>query len=59
LLHLPVPGQARDRLLDSVDKSTPYLGRPGRWGTGGDYDATWQIVDNVPRQELLAEIEIR
>jgi predicted transcriptional regulator of viral defense system len=58
LLHVPVPEQARDLLLGAVDKSTPYLGRPGQWGTGGDYDATWRIVDNVPRQELLAEIEM-
>lgn len=59
LLGLPVPEEARDRLLAAVGKSTPYLGRPRRWGTGGEYDATWRIVDNVPRQELLAEIEIR
>jgi hypothetical protein len=30
----------------------------GQWGTGGDYDVTRQIVDNVPRRELLAEIEV-
>ncbi|MFZ5915460.1 MAG: type IV toxin-antitoxin system AbiEi family antitoxin domain-containing protein [Chloroflexota bacterium] len=59
LLHLPLPAQTRDRLLAGVGKSTPYLGRPGQWGTGGTYDATWRIVDNVPRQELLAEIEVR
>jgi len=58
LLHLPLETPARDRLLAGVGKSTPYLGRPGRWGTGGEYDATWRIVDNVPRQELLAEIEV-
>jgi len=59
LLHLPWEAPARDRLLSGVGQSTPYLGRPSRWGTGGDYDATWHIVDNVPRQELLAEIEVR
>ena len=58
LLHLPLETPARDRLLDGLGKSTPYLGRSGRWGTGGEYDATWRIVDNVPRQELLAEIEV-
>jgi predicted transcriptional regulator of viral defense system len=57
-LGLPAGGEVRDRLLAAVGKSTPYLGRPGTWGTGGDYDATWRIVDNVPRQELLAEIEV-
>ena len=59
LLQLPVPSQARDRLLAGIRKSTCYLGRPGQWGTGGEYTPTWQIVDNVPRQELRAEIEIR
>lgn len=57
-LQIPLERPVRDRLLARVGKSTPYLGRPGRWGTGGDYDATWCIVDNVPRQELLAEIEV-
>jgi predicted transcriptional regulator of viral defense system len=59
LLRLPVTEPARDLLLAGIGKSTPYLGRPGKWGTGGEYDATWRIVDNVPRQELLAEIEVR
>jgi len=59
LLPLPVAEQARDLLVAGIGKSTPYLGRPGQWGTGGAYNATWRIVDNVPRQELLAEIEVR
>jgi predicted transcriptional regulator of viral defense system len=59
LLALPVPEKARDLLLAGTGRSTPYLGRPGHWGTGGEYDSTWRIVDNVPRQELLAEIEVR
>jgi len=59
LLRLPVPAPARDRLSAGVGKSTPYLGRPGQWGTGGEYDPIWRIVNNVPRQELLAEIEVR
>jgi len=29
---------ARARLLAAISKSTPYLGRPGQWGTGGKYD---------------------
>ena len=57
-LDLPLDGAARERLLSYVGKSTPYLGRPARWDTGGNYDATWRIVDNVPRQELLAEIQV-
>jgi len=56
----PVHGSFSDKLLRTgIGKSTPYLGRPGKWGTGGKYDSTWRIVDNVPRHELLAEIEVR
>ncbi len=59
LLQLPLEESAQTRLLDAIGKSTPYLGRPSQWGTGGEYDATWRIVDNVPSQELMAEIEVR
>ncbi|MBU0512223.1 MAG: hypothetical protein KKD28_08255 [Chloroflexi bacterium] len=57
-LDIPLETTAQDRLLANIGKSTPYLGRTGQWGTGGNYDATWHIVDNVPRRELLAEIEV-
>jgi predicted transcriptional regulator of viral defense system len=58
LLDVPLGSSARDRLLKGVGKSTPYLGRTSQWGTGGDYDATWRVVDNIPRRELLAEIAV-
>ena len=58
-LQLPMGMPARELLLAGVGRSTPYLGRRGRWGTGGAYDAVWRIVDNIPRRELLAEIEVR
>jgi predicted transcriptional regulator of viral defense system len=58
LLDVRLGTGVRDQFLAGVGKSTSYLGRTGEWGTGGDYDATWRIVDNVPRRELLAEIEI-
>jgi predicted transcriptional regulator of viral defense system len=58
LLNLPFAKSDRDRILAAAGKSTPYLGRPGHWGTGGKYDATWRIVDNLPHHELLAEIEV-
>lgn len=57
-LQLSLGEAVRTRLLDAVGKSTPYLGRRSRWGIGGDYDATWHIVDNVPRRVLLSEIEV-
>lgn len=58
LLQLPLDTASRDRLLSAVQKSTAYLGRPSRWGTGGEYNATWRIVDNVPRRELTAGTEV-
>lgn len=59
LLDIPVSAEARDRMLSGVGSGTRYLGRRRRWGTGGEYDAAWRIVDNVPRDELLAEIGLR
>ena len=58
LLQLPLDVPTRDSLLSAVGQSTAYLGRPGHWGTGGSYDAEWRIVDNVPRREVLAEVEV-
>ena len=58
LLDIRLQPELRERLLARVGKSTSYLGRTSRWGTGGDYDATWRVVDNVPRRELLAEVEV-
>ncbi len=58
-LGLALGQEARNRIQAGVGKSTCYLGRRGQWGTGGVYDTTWQIVDNVPRHELLAEIVVR
>jgi predicted transcriptional regulator of viral defense system len=58
LLDVRMEPDVRGRLLAGVGKSTTYLGRTSRWGTGGDYDANWRIVDNVPRRELLAEVKV-
>ncbi|MBC8508190.1 MAG: hypothetical protein H8D34_25295 [Chloroflexi bacterium] len=58
LLDISLETTIRDRLLASIGKSTPYLGRISLWGTGGDYDAVWHVMDNVPRRELLAEVEV-
>lgn len=58
-LDLPLDASARQTLLAQVGKATTYLGQLEQWKIGGDYNATWQIVDNIPRHELLAEIEVR
>jgi predicted transcriptional regulator of viral defense system len=58
VLDVRLDSDARRSLLAGFDRGKTYLGRTSRWGTGGDYDATWRVVDNVPERELLAEIEI-
>lgn len=57
-LELPLETRIRETLLTHVGKATTYLGQTEQWKTGGDYNATWQIVSNIPRHELLAEVEV-
>ncbi len=59
VLALPVEADVRQTLLAQIGKATSYLGQIEQWKTGGAYNATWQIVDNIPRHDLLAEIEVR
>ena len=54
----PLAPEVADRLLAGVGKSKTYLGPTSRWGTGGEYSARWQVVVNVPEQQLLGEIRI-
>lgn len=56
LFGTPMGDDTRRRLLDGTGNSTCYLGQPGRWGRGGEYNATWRVVDNVPRRELLGDV---
>ena len=59
VLEIPLGADERQHLLSRAGKATCYLGQPGPWQQGGDYDATWRVVDNVPRPELFSEIEVR
>jgi len=60
VLKLPMGDTIRDGLFaTSGSKSKCYLGQPSRWGTGGHYHPTWRVVNNIPNQELFAEIEVR
>ena len=58
-LGLKLDSGTRKVLLANIGKSITYLGAPSQWKQGGQYDSAWQIVDNIPRRELLAEIEVR
>jgi len=59
LFSLPMGDETRHRLLAGTGNSTCYLGQPGRWGRGGEYDAIWRVVVNVPRRELLGDVEVK
>jgi predicted transcriptional regulator of viral defense system len=59
LLKLPVDTASRDRLVTEISGITKcYLGQPRRWKTRGSYDPNWRVVDNIPRQVLMSEIEM-
>lgn len=59
LLGVGIAPEARETLLAAASGKTKcYLGQPGRWNLGGEYDSTWRVVDNIPRRELLSEIEV-
>jgi predicted transcriptional regulator of viral defense system len=57
-LKIEIPDKERQDLIDQVENTYCYLGRPGKWGKGGKHNSTWQIVDNIPEPELLAEINV-
>ncbi len=51
ILNIDIDQDVRHKLLEAVnDKVKCYLGQPKRWHTGGTYNSTWRIVDNIPRQ---------
>lgn len=55
--QIPLANVLREKLLSHVGQGNAYLGSLRHWGKGGDYNAAWRIVDNIPRRELLAEVE--
>lgn len=57
-LKIEFPFTDRERLLQHVDKNTCYLGRRAKWGQGGKQNTTWQVIQNVPNNEIHAEIQI-
>jgi predicted transcriptional regulator of viral defense system len=54
-LNLEIPAPALNRLAAGGGRTTCYLGALSRWGKGGDFDPTWNVVDNIPRTVLLAD----
>jgi len=59
-VKIPIDTEIRKSLLEkAIADGKCYLGQPGRWGTGGEYSSTWRVVDNIPRKELFAELEVK
>ncbi len=58
-VKIQLDAKVRKALLEAIDDGKCYLGQPGRWGTGGEYSSTWRVVDNIPRTELFAELEVK
>jgi predicted transcriptional regulator of viral defense system len=59
-IEIPIEPQIRKFLLEkTITNGKCYLGQPGRWGTGGEYSSTWRVVDNIPRKELIAELQVK
>lgn len=57
-LNIEIPFTQRERLLQQVDKNFCYLGRRAKWGQGGKQNITWQVIQNIPENEIQAEIQI-
>lgn len=53
----PLPPRLRKKLLQHVGKSPIYL--DSRRKRSGQYSRDWLIINNIPKSQLLSEIEIR
>ena len=53
----PLPRNLKDRMLRHVGKTAIYL--DSRKPKTGEFSKEWGIINNVPREQLLSEIEIR
>lgn len=58
LLKIRIPAMERNTLLQNINHNKCYLGRPNKWGKGGNFDTTWQIVANIPDTEIFSEIRV-
>lgn len=59
---LPVPKTpkfVRKQLSKFVNQIPTPLGEVRRWGKKGEINSDWNVVENVPLQNLRAEVEIR
>ncbi|MBI4566278.1 MAG: type IV toxin-antitoxin system AbiEi family antitoxin domain-containing protein [Planctomycetes bacterium] len=45
-------------LRSRVKKDPAFLGSPKRWGADGKRNRTWNLIVNVPREDLFGEVRI-
>lgn len=57
-LRIVLPDALVSCLAGRVGKDPAYLGSPRRWGREGERDKRWNLVLNVPREELMGEVHI-
>jgi len=56
-VDIEVPLGVRRKLKNKIKKhSRTYLGPVRTWGPKGTFDGEWQVIVNVPREQILAEI---
>ena len=54
---IEVPTGVENKLKNKIKKhSRTYLGSVRVWGPKGTFDGEWQVIVNVPREQILAEI---
>ena len=53
----PFPQTLKDQLLEHVGKTTIYL--DSKKPKSGNFLKEWNIINNIPREQLLSEIEVR
>ena len=58
LLRLDLSKDLKAYLRTQVSRNPAYLGSPSRWGKDGVHDKNWNLIVNVPKEELLGEVRI-
>lgn len=57
-LRIALPDSLSAYLGGQVKKDPAYLGAPKRWGNAGERNKRWNLVLNVPHEELMGEVYI-
>jgi len=58
LLNIKLSPALSKYLKTRIKKDPAFLSSPARWGIHGRRDEEWNLIVNVPREELLGEVRI-